>query len=43
MEMQIHTLHKLQVFDIIQSDPKQTDIFEMTAILLWVNLCKKSN
>ena len=28
---------------ILQGDPKQTDIFEMAAILLWVNLCKKSN
>ena len=26
-----------------KGDPKQTDIFEMAAILLWVNLCEKSN
>ena len=30
-------------FYIIQSDSKQTGIFEMAAILLWFNLCKKSN
>ena len=26
----------------VQGGPKQTDVFGMAAILLWINLCKKS-